>query len=299
MSVDVPSGVTPHRRALCPGGRWAPSDGHLPRGQAGPVDPARARPMRGRSRRSTSASPAAPRRRASIGLIQASRARCASAPARRPRRSSPAGTSSIVGGSRGLTGAPRMAAHASMRAGAGYVTACVPASLQAILATAGPPEMMTPWSGRRRRRAHRGGRGQRAEGDRTRRRAGAWDRGWDAATGRSRSLARSRAGDGRAGARRRRPERARGTPARAGEEARADRAHAARRRAGTAAGAGQLARSSASACAMFARRPSSPGGGRAEGRRYADRRPERPGRGQPRRRARRSRPPARATCSAA
>ncbi len=49
----------------------------------------------------------------------------------------------LVGGSRGLTGAPRMAATASMRAGAGYVTACVPASLQAILATAGTPEMMT------------------------------------------------------------------------------------------------------------------------------------------------------------
>ena len=49
----------------------------------------------------------------------------------------------VVGGSRGLTGAPRMAAHASMRAGAGYVTACVPASLQGILASGGPPEMMT------------------------------------------------------------------------------------------------------------------------------------------------------------
>ena len=49
----------------------------------------------------------------------------------------------IAGGSRGLTGAPRMAAHAAMRAGAGYVTAFVPESLQAILATAGPPELMT------------------------------------------------------------------------------------------------------------------------------------------------------------
>jgi NAD(P)H-hydrate epimerase len=49
----------------------------------------------------------------------------------------------VVGGSRGLTGAPRMAAHASMRAGAGYVTACVPASLQAILASASTPELMT------------------------------------------------------------------------------------------------------------------------------------------------------------
>jgi NAD(P)H-hydrate epimerase len=49
----------------------------------------------------------------------------------------------IVGGSPGLTGAPRMAAHASMRAGAGYVTACVPASLQPILASSGPAEMMS------------------------------------------------------------------------------------------------------------------------------------------------------------
>ncbi len=49
----------------------------------------------------------------------------------------------VVGGSRGLTGAPQMTAHAAMRAGAGYVTACVPASLQPVLASAGTPEMMT------------------------------------------------------------------------------------------------------------------------------------------------------------
>ena len=49
----------------------------------------------------------------------------------------------IVGGSQGLTGAPRMACEAAMRAGAGYVTACVPLQLQPILASAGPPEMMT------------------------------------------------------------------------------------------------------------------------------------------------------------
>jgi hydroxyethylthiazole kinase-like uncharacterized protein yjeF len=39
----------------------------------------------------------------------------------------------IVGGSRGLMGAPAMASLAAMRAGAGYVTACVPASLRQIL----------------------------------------------------------------------------------------------------------------------------------------------------------------------
>ncbi len=49
----------------------------------------------------------------------------------------------VAGGSRGLTGAPLMAALGAMRAGAGYVTACVPASLQAIIASGGPPELMT------------------------------------------------------------------------------------------------------------------------------------------------------------
>jgi ADP-dependent NAD(P)H-hydrate dehydratase / NAD(P)H-hydrate epimerase len=39
----------------------------------------------------------------------------------------------VVGGSRGLTGAPAMASLAAMRAGAGYVTACVADSLQATL----------------------------------------------------------------------------------------------------------------------------------------------------------------------
>lgn len=39
----------------------------------------------------------------------------------------------VVGGSRGLMGAPAMAALACMRAGAGYVTACVPRSLTEIL----------------------------------------------------------------------------------------------------------------------------------------------------------------------
>jgi NAD(P)H-hydrate epimerase len=38
----------------------------------------------------------------------------------------------VAGGSRGLTGAPCLAAEAAMRAGAGYVTALVPGSLEAI-----------------------------------------------------------------------------------------------------------------------------------------------------------------------
>ncbi|MEA2151953.1 MAG: ADP-dependent NAD(P)H-hydrate dehydratase / NAD(P)H-hydrate epimerase [Solirubrobacteraceae bacterium] len=49
----------------------------------------------------------------------------------------------VAGGSRGLAGAPCMASRASMRAGAGYVTACVPRSLQDVIAGAGTPELMT------------------------------------------------------------------------------------------------------------------------------------------------------------
>jgi NAD(P)H-hydrate epimerase len=41
----------------------------------------------------------------------------------------------VVGGSRGLTGAPCLASEAAMRAGAGYVTALVPRSLEAIFET--------------------------------------------------------------------------------------------------------------------------------------------------------------------
>jgi hydroxyethylthiazole kinase-like uncharacterized protein yjeF len=78
----------------------------------------------------------------SIGLIDAS------VLAELPRReaSSTKFTSGhvlVAGGSRGLTGAPTMTARASMRTGAGYVTACVAASLQAILASSGTPELMT------------------------------------------------------------------------------------------------------------------------------------------------------------
>jgi NAD(P)H-hydrate epimerase len=49
----------------------------------------------------------------------------------------------VVGGSRGLSGAPRMTAQASMRAGAGYVTLCVPASVQGTIAASASPEVMT------------------------------------------------------------------------------------------------------------------------------------------------------------
>ena len=79
---------------------------------------------------------------AAMGLIEPAVLRLL--PARRPGSTKfSSGHVLVVGGSRGLTGAPRMAAHASMRAGAGYVTAFIPASLQATIAGASTPELMT------------------------------------------------------------------------------------------------------------------------------------------------------------
>jgi ADP-dependent NAD(P)H-hydrate dehydratase / NAD(P)H-hydrate epimerase len=71
--------------------------------------------------------PAAP----SIGLIPD---RATDGVPRRGRESTKfaAGSVLICGGSTGLTGAPCLAAEAAARAGAGYVTACVPASLNLI-----------------------------------------------------------------------------------------------------------------------------------------------------------------------
>jgi NAD(P)H-hydrate epimerase len=67
-----------------------------------------------------------------IGLIEDSVLE--SLPRRRPGSTKfTSGHVVVVGGSRGLTGAPALAALAAMRAGAGYLTACVPESLRVIL----------------------------------------------------------------------------------------------------------------------------------------------------------------------
>jgi hydroxyethylthiazole kinase-like uncharacterized protein yjeF len=74
--------------------------------------------------------PAEPR----IGLISE---RVARQVPRRGRESTKfaAGSVLVCGGSIGLTGAPSMAAEAAMRAGAGYVTTCVPRSLNLVFET--------------------------------------------------------------------------------------------------------------------------------------------------------------------
>jgi ADP-dependent NAD(P)H-hydrate dehydratase / NAD(P)H-hydrate epimerase len=67
-----------------------------------------------------------------------------SLPPRRGPRSTKfsSGQVTIAGGSRGLTGAVRMASLAAIRAGAGYATVAVPADLEAIF-EAGEPEVMS------------------------------------------------------------------------------------------------------------------------------------------------------------
>ncbi|HEX6229807.1 MAG TPA: NAD(P)H-hydrate dehydratase [Solirubrobacterales bacterium] len=65
------------------------------------------------------------------------------APLRGPRSTKfSSGQVTVAGGSRGLTGAVRMASQAAIRAGAGYATVAVPADLEAIFEQ-GQPEVMS------------------------------------------------------------------------------------------------------------------------------------------------------------
>jgi NAD(P)H-hydrate epimerase len=76
--------------------------------------------------------PGAPVRAADVGLIHDATV-LAVVPRRRPGWTKfTSGHVLVAGGARGLSGAPCLAAEAAQRAGAGYVTACVPASLEPI-----------------------------------------------------------------------------------------------------------------------------------------------------------------------
>ena len=68
---------------------------------------------------------------AEVGLIEGSVIGCIPTRAAGSTKFS-SGHVLVAGGSTGLTGAPSLAAEAAMRAGAGYVTACVPAALNPI-----------------------------------------------------------------------------------------------------------------------------------------------------------------------
>ena len=159
----------------------------------------------------------------------------------------------VAGGSRGLTGAPCLASEAAMRAGAGYVTALVPRSLEVDLRD-------TPAGGhdarpaRRRRRAD--ARRRRAAIEAAAR-AGALvlGPGLGRSAAASSSRARSRRARRRAAARRRRAQRARRPARRSRRARRADAADTARGRACAPAGRSS-ARSRPGACAARARRRS-------------------------------------------
>ena len=108
-------------------------DGDVRRRQAGPLDRARQAAAGERIVVDIGIPPGAPVA-ADVGLLTAR------VHALVPGRDAPAtkfssGHVVVAGGSRGLTGAPCLAAEAAMRAGAGYVTALVPASLELVFET--------------------------------------------------------------------------------------------------------------------------------------------------------------------
>jgi NAD(P)H-hydrate epimerase len=141
VSVDVPSGVDASNGVVCGAAVWASLTVSFHAGKPGLwIHPGKAHA--GEVQTLDIGIPRGAPGTASIGLI------APSVLDRLPRRGAAStkfasGHVLLAGGSRGLTGAPRMAAEASMRAGAGYVTACIPASLQGIFAAAGTPEIMT------------------------------------------------------------------------------------------------------------------------------------------------------------
>ncbi len=88
-----------------------------------------------------------------------------------------AGAVLVCGGSLGLTGAPCMASEAAMRAGAGYVTAFVPASLNLVFEQRLLEVMTVPLPDRRRRARPDGAQADPATGLRGPARW-SWGRGW-------------------------------------------------------------------------------------------------------------------------
>ncbi len=132
---------TPRRRRRRRG-RARGADGDVPRGQARAVDHA----GQGARRRGAHDRHRHPARRAAARVDRADRAAASASRCRGATRDSTkfaSGHVLVAGGSRGLTARRGWPRRRAMRAGAGYVTACVPASLQDVLATAATPELMT------------------------------------------------------------------------------------------------------------------------------------------------------------
>ena len=183
-----------------------------------------------------------------------------------------AGAVLVCGGSLGLTGAPSLASEAAQRAGAGYVTALIPRSLNLVFEQRLLEAMSVPLPDRgwrdHRRGARRGSaalRARRRARARSRNRAGTVDPG---------VRARGRdAGADCAAAGRRRAVRVLRPSGRSGQARRPRRADAARRRAWSAAGA-RVGRDRGAPARGSARGRGHGGGGRgAQGRRHDRRAP--------------------------
>jgi hydroxyethylthiazole kinase-like uncharacterized protein yjeF len=141
VSVDVPSGVDASTGEVAGGAVQASATVTFHAAKPGLwISPGKA--MAGAVETADIGVPRGAPRDASIGLIEE---RIAGLLPRREASSTKfsSGHVLVAGGSRGLTGAPAMAARAAMRAGAGYVTACVPATLEWLLAARSTPETMT------------------------------------------------------------------------------------------------------------------------------------------------------------
>ena len=129
IAADIPSGVDAiDGRGRGRGGALR-RDGGVPPAEARGVDRARARRTRATVEVIDIGIPRGGPARPDAGLIGAGVLR------EMPRRGAgstkfSSGNVFIIGGSRGLTGAPSMTALAAMRAGAGYVTVGAPASLE-------------------------------------------------------------------------------------------------------------------------------------------------------------------------
>ncbi len=131
VAVDVPSGVNASTGEIAGGGRRRDGHRHVRRAEGRARDRARPLPRRLGSRRADRA--AAARARA-LARPCVGAARSAAQAAESTKYS--AGSVLIVGGSRGLTGAPMLAALAAFRSDAGYVAVAAPESTLPVLETA-------------------------------------------------------------------------------------------------------------------------------------------------------------------
>jgi hydroxyethylthiazole kinase-like uncharacterized protein yjeF len=132
VAADVPSGIDASTGAAARAAVWATATATFAAAKPGLwINPGKAHAGRVEVV-DIGIPPGAPVDPPDVGLID-DEALLALLPSRQPGWTKfTSGHVLVAGGSRGLTGAPCLAAEAAQRAGAGYVTACVPGSLEMI-----------------------------------------------------------------------------------------------------------------------------------------------------------------------